>query len=76
MILLVNLIVADRLAPRYRSAAGPEDEIIERYRSYVAPYAGRLRVLVALFFALVMGGGVSARVAQLDPVLERRRTSA
>jgi len=57
--LLVNLIVADRIAPRYR-AAGPEDEIIERYRTYVAPYAGRLRVLVAAFFALIMGGGVSA----------------
>ena len=60
VILLANLIIADRLAPRYRSAAGPEDEIIERYRTYVAPYSGRLRVLVALFFALVMGGGVSA----------------
>src|SRR4051794_39833226 len=43
VILLVNLVVADRVAPRYRSTAGPEDEIIERYRTYVAPYAGRLR---------------------------------
>ena len=60
VIMLTNLIVADRLAPRYRSTAGPEDEIIERYRTYVAPYSGRLRVLVSLFFALVMGGGVSA----------------
>src|SRR5262249_13188688 len=58
VLLLVNLIVADRIAPKYRVSAGPEDEIIERYRTYVAPYAGRLRV--ALFFALVMGGGVSA----------------
>jgi hypothetical protein len=57
--MLVNLVVADRVAPRYRSS-GPEDEIIERYRMYVAPYAGRLRAGVALFFALVMGGGVSA----------------
>jgi hypothetical protein len=57
--LLVNLVVADRVAPRYRTE-GPEDEIIERYRTYVAPYSGRLRVAVALFFALVMGGGVSA----------------
>jgi uncharacterized membrane protein (UPF0182 family) len=60
VLMLVNLIVADRIAPKYRSAAGPEDEIIERYRTYVAPYAGRIRVLVALFFALVMGGGVSS----------------
>jgi hypothetical protein len=60
VLMLVNLIVADRIAPRYRGA-GPEDEIIERYRGYVAPYAGRVRVLVALFFAVVMGSGVSAQ---------------
>ena len=60
VLMLVNLIVADRIAPRYRGT-GPEDEIIERYRGYVAPYAGRVRVLVALFFAIVMGSGVSAQ---------------
>jgi len=60
VVLLVNLIVADRIAPRYRGT-GPEDEIIERYRGYVAPYAGRVRVLVALFFSLIMGSGVSAQ---------------
>ena len=43
VLMLVNLIVADRVAPRYRGT-GPEDEIIERYRGYVAPYAGRVRV--------------------------------
>ena len=59
-VMLVNLIVADRVAPRYRGT-GPEDEIIERYRGYVAPYAGRVRVVVALFFAIVMGSGVSAQ---------------
>ena len=60
VVMLVNLIVADRIAPRYRGT-GPEDEIIERYRGYVAPYAGRVRVLVALFFSLIMGSGVSAQ---------------
>ena len=60
VLMLVNLIVADRVAPRYRGT-GPEDEIIERYRGYVAPYAGRVRVGVSLFFALVMGSGVSAQ---------------
>jgi uncharacterized membrane protein (UPF0182 family) len=60
VLMLVNLIVADRIAPRYRGT-GPEDEIIERYRGYVAPYAGRVRVVVALFFAIVMGAGVSAQ---------------
>ena len=60
VVLLVNLVVADRLAPRFRGT-GPEDEIIERYRGYVAPYAGRVRVLVAFFFALIMGSGVAAQ---------------
>ncbi len=60
VLMLVNLIVADRVAPRYRGT-GPEDEIIERYRGYVAPYAGRVRVVVAVFFAIVMGSGVSAQ---------------
>jgi uncharacterized membrane protein (UPF0182 family) len=59
VVMLVNLIIADRIAPRYRGT-GPEDEIIERYRGYVAPYAGRVRVLVSIFFALVMGSGVAA----------------
>jgi len=58
--MLINLIVADRIAPRYRGT-GPEDEIIERYRGYVQPYSGRVRVLVALFFSLIMGTGVSAQ---------------
>jgi uncharacterized membrane protein (UPF0182 family) len=60
VVILVNLIVADRIAPRYRGT-GPEDEIIERYRGYVAPYAGRVRVGVAFFFSLIMGSGVSAQ---------------
>jgi hypothetical protein len=60
VVILVNLVVADRVAPRFRGT-GPEDEIIERYRGYVAPYAGRVRILVALFFSLIMGSGVSAQ---------------
>src|SRR5262245_9197681 len=58
VMMLVNLIIADRIAPKFR-AGGPEDEIIERYRHYVAPYAGRVRVVVSLFFAIVMGSSVS-----------------
>jgi uncharacterized membrane protein (UPF0182 family) len=58
VMMLVNLVIADRVAPKFR-AGGPEDEIIERYRHYVAPYAGRVRVIVSLFFAVVMGSSVS-----------------
>ena len=67
--MLVNLIVADRIAPRYRGT-GPEDEIIERYRGYVAPYAGRVRVLRGALLLAHHGHGRLRAVAELDPVLE------
>ena len=57
--LYVDLVIADRLAPLARSA-GPEDEIIERYRNVVVPYAGRIRLVVAAFFAIVMASGVAS----------------
>ncbi len=60
VVLLVNLVIADRLAPTF-IPAGPEEEFVERYREVIKPYAGRLRVGVALVFALIAGGGVSAR---------------
>jgi len=62
-VMLANLIIADRIAPKYRSM-GPEDEIIERYRRAVGPYTSRIRVGVALFFALVAGVGVSSQWRQ------------
>lgn len=57
--MFVDLVVADRLAPLARSA-GPEDEIVERYRTVVEPYAGRIRFAVAGFFAVVMASGVAS----------------
>src|ERR1700704_2797981 len=55
----VDLVIADRWAPLARSA-GPEDEIVERYRNVVQPYAGRIRFAVAAFFAVVMASGVAS----------------
>lgn len=63
VILLANLLIADRLAPKYRSM-GPEDELVERYQRAVAPYTGRIRVGVALFFALIAGVGVASQWRQ------------
>ncbi len=62
-IMYANLLIADRIAPKYRSM-GPEDEIIERYQQAISPYRGRLRAGVALFFALVAGVGVSSQWQQ------------
>ncbi|HUF85391.1 MAG TPA: UPF0182 family protein [Acidimicrobiia bacterium] len=62
-IMFANLLIADRLAPKYRSM-GPEDELVERYQQAIASYTGRIRVVVALFFALVAGVGVSSQWRQ------------
>jgi hypothetical protein len=63
VIMLVNLVIADRLAPKYRSM-GPEDELIARYQHVAGPYTGRIRVGVSVFFALIAGIGVSSQWQQ------------
>ncbi|HEX4777971.1 MAG TPA: UPF0182 family protein [Acidimicrobiia bacterium] len=63
VVMLANLVIADRLAPSTRTS-GPEDELIERYQHAVAPYQGRIRALVAAFFALIAGGSVAGQWRQ------------
>ena len=63
VIMLANLLIADRLSPKYRSM-GPEDELVERYQQFVSPYQGRIRVGVSLFFALIAGVGVASQWQQ------------
>src|SRR4051794_39506235 len=54
----VNLLIADRIAPKFRPA-GPEEEMIERYRELVGRRTGLVRVVVALLFAILFGAGAS-----------------
>src|SRR5882757_5440543 len=63
VIMFVNLLIADRLAPKYRSM-GPEDELIARYQQFAGPYTMRIRIGVSLFFALIAGIGVSSQWKQ------------
>jgi uncharacterized membrane protein (UPF0182 family) len=58
LMMLTSLTIADRIAPRTR-ALGPEDEMLARYQQTVAPYSGRIRILVSLIFALLAGASVS-----------------
>src|SRR6478609_1064453 len=58
VMMLASLTIADRIAPRTR-ALGPEDEMLARYQQTVAPYSGRIRILVSLVFALLAGASVS-----------------
>ena len=60
VLLLVNLIIADRLAPKFRPA-GPEEELLERYHQAVGRRSGAVRVGVALLFAIIAGSGVSSQ---------------
>jgi len=62
IIMLMNLVIADRLAPRLRvGPMTPEDEMVARYRQATERYTGRIRVGVAVFFALIAGLGVSSQ---------------
>jgi uncharacterized protein len=60
VLLWVNLLIADRLAPRFRPP-GPEEEVIERYHEIVGGRTGLVRAGVALLFALIAGVGVSGQ---------------
>lgn len=57
--LLLNLAIADRLAPRFRPA-GEEGELVARYREVVGPHAGKVRIAVAFVFALLVGSNASS----------------
>jgi uncharacterized membrane protein (UPF0182 family) len=60
LLILGNMIIADRLQPRFRPA-GPEEELVERYRQFIGPYAGRVRLGVAAFLALVAASGLTSQ---------------
>ena len=59
VLMWVNLVIADRLAPPFRPA-GPEDEVIERYHELVGGRVGIVRASVAGLLALIAGAGVSS----------------
>ena len=59
VLLLVNLVIADRLAPPFRPT-GPDEEFLERYHDLVGARTGLVRVLLSLVLALIAGAGVSS----------------
>ena len=59
VVLLANLTIADRVAPRFRLAG--DDELVARYRETVGPHAGKVRVVVALLFGLLVGTNASGQ---------------
>ena len=61
-LLWTNLVLADRLAPRFRSVVGPEDDLLVRYRELVA---GRQRLV---WLVVSVAGGDRAGVQRLVAV--------
>jgi uncharacterized protein len=60
-LLYLNLVLADRLAPRRLLPTGsPDEELVERFQEWVAPRLGRFRLAVAGFFGLLIGLGAGA----------------
>src|ERR1700730_12538458 len=55
-LMLLNLPIADRIAPRFRPV-GPEDEMVQRYREAVGPHGRKVRIAVSGVFALFAGIG-------------------
>jgi uncharacterized membrane protein (UPF0182 family) len=63
LVLWINLVIADRIAPKFRPLS-PEDELLSRYQAMIDRRAGWVRVVVALFFGLLVGAGESAQWQQ------------
>lgn len=59
LLMWLNLVIADRLAPTFRPA-GPEEEFIERYHELVGGRLGLVRGVVSGLLALIAGAGVSS----------------
>src|SRR6266508_738608 len=60
ILLMLNLVLAGKLAPRFRTP-GPEEEFIERYQQLVGRRTWLVNLAVSLVFALVAGVGVSGQ---------------
>lgn len=61
VLLWSNLVIADRLAPRFRIASGPDDELLVRYRELVAGRQRLVWLVVAVVISIIPGFSASAR---------------
>jgi uncharacterized membrane protein (UPF0182 family) len=53
LLLWSNLVLADRLAPRFRSVVGPDDDVLVRYRELVAGRQRLVWLVVSVLVAIV-----------------------
>ena len=60
VLLYANLIIADRLAPRFVPSGGAEEEMLERYRQFITGRQRLVFFVVSLVVAIVPGFSASA----------------
>jgi uncharacterized membrane protein (UPF0182 family) len=53
LLLWSNLVIADRIAPRFRSVVGPDDDLLVRYRELVAGRQRLVWLVVSIAIAIV-----------------------
>jgi len=58
--LWANLVVADRVSPKFRPL-GPDEELLNRYHQIIDRRAGTVRIVVSLVFAFITGAGMSSQ---------------
>jgi len=63
VIVIINLVIADRIAPKVRET-GPEDDLLDRYHATIGRRTKTVRVVVSLMLALVAGLGMSGEWKQ------------
>ena len=62
-----NLVLADRLSPRFRIVdLGEDEEVVERFSEWIEPRIRRVRLLLAVVFGVMLGLGTATL---LDNVL-------
>jgi uncharacterized membrane protein (UPF0182 family) len=55
-----NLVLTDRLSPRYALLSQEDEELVERFRDWVEPRLRLVRLGIAAVFALLIGVGLAA----------------
>ncbi|MTB24057.1 MAG: UPF0182 family protein, partial [Actinobacteria bacterium] len=63
VMVIINLVIADRIAPKVRET-GPEDDLLDRYHATIGRRTKTVRVVVSLMLALVAGLGMSGEWKQ------------
>lgn len=64
LILWINLVIADRIAPQFLPVTGEDDEVLIRYRELVSGRQRVVEVLLALAVAIIPGISASAQWSQ------------